>query len=74
MVMQTAVHFSVAGLNPSRANIAAAPPVPADWQGFEPPTQKICSRLCYHSTVVFCGSAAHPHCLEPSDHIYGALG
>ena len=36
--------------------------------------QKACRQLCYHSTVVCCYSAAHPHCLEPFDHKYHALG
>ena len=40
MVMQTAAYFFVAGSNPSRANMAAAPPMTVDRQGFESLTKK----------------------------------
>ena len=57
MVMQTAAYFSVAGSNPSRANMAAAPPVTVDWQGFEPPTKKsaagcVTIRPCFFAAVL----------------------
>ena len=58
MVMHPAADFFVAGSNPGQANMAAAPPMAVDWQGFEPPT------------MVWCDSAAHPHCLEPWDDIW----
>ena len=40
MVMQPTANFFVAGSNPGRANMAAAPPMTVDRQGFEPPTKK----------------------------------
>ena len=40
MVMQQTADFLVGSLNPGRANMAAAPAMTVDRQGFEPPTQK----------------------------------
>ena len=74
MVMQPTSYFFVGGSNPGRANTAAAPPMTADRQGFEPLTEKSAAGLRYHSTVACCDSHLHPHCLEPSDHKYHALG
>ena len=39
-VMQPTADFFVAGSNPGRANMAAAPPMTVDRQGFEPPIKK----------------------------------
>ena len=38
--MQHTADFFVAGSNPGRANMAAAPPMKVDQRGFEPPTKK----------------------------------
>ena len=74
IIMQPTAHFFVAGSNPrsgEHGGGAADDNRPARIRTAD---EKICSRLCYHSTVVCCDSVAHPHCLEPSDHKYHALG
>ena len=56
MVMPPTADFLVPGSNPGRANMAAAPPMTVDRQGFEPPTKKnaagcVTIRPCFVATV-----------------------